>query len=242
MICPPGGYSEYGDPTKCRKWASNHWSYKDKVNFDVYGWVTHAYPGNNWDTAGQAIWNNGCEIPAVDLCCNVAGDQTTLPTGYVDPEQDKTCSCDTGYEASYGDDENLICTPIQEEKDLCENDDLFPGNQTTIPDGYEDPDQDGICTLIEEEEDGADVCPNIKGDQAEVPNGYYIATTTKECIAYTHGGPDEPEIQPQVLAATTDTESLPVGGGEWLFLQSMLAAFGALIASALIGKLVPKTR
>jgi hypothetical protein len=30
---------------------------------DDYGWVEYQYPGKNWTTQGQAIWNNGCEIP-----------------------------------------------------------------------------------------------------------------------------------------------------------------------------------
>jgi hypothetical protein len=40
------------------------------------------YIGQNWDAAGQAIWNNGCEVPPVPLTC---------PTGFTkDPASTDT--------------------------------------------------------------------------------------------------------------------------------------------------------
>lgn len=100
----------------------------------------------NWP-AGEAIWNNDCNVPPVDLCTNLPGNQVTMPQGYEDPDHDK------------------ICTEIP--VDLCCN---LDGIQTEIPQGYEDPNHDGICTPIQE----TDVCPNLDGIQSEVPQGYVL--------------------------------------------------------------------
>ena len=51
--------------------------------------------------------------------------------------------------------------------DLCSN---IEGNQETIPEGYEDPNEDEICTQIPEVP--VDVCDNLDGNQSEVPEGY----------------------------------------------------------------------
>lgn len=48
--------------------------------------------------------------------------------------------------------------------DLCSN---LEGTQETIPEGYEDPDEDGVCTEIP-----VDLCTNLEGVQSEMPEGY----------------------------------------------------------------------
>jgi hypothetical protein len=59
-------------PKDC-KWSTKiygHWHYANKIHVfvaatykdvDDYGWVTHNYPGKNWDTQNQEIWNNDCD-------------------------------------------------------------------------------------------------------------------------------------------------------------------------------------
>ena len=93
-------------------------------------------------------------------------------------------------------------------------------------------------------EEENDVCPNIDGVQTQVPDDYFIHDKTKECIKFTHGGPDEDkdkgeEVEPQVLGEVT---TLPQGGGDWLLYQSLAATLGLLIATALIGRFLPKSR
>lgn len=62
-------------------------------------------------------------------------------------------------------------------------------------------------------------------------------------VRYISGGhkeePKKPE-EPQVLGTTTET--LPTGGGDVLFIESLLAAFGLLIISAFIVQYLPKTK
>lgn len=60
--------------------------------------------------------------------------------------------------------------------DLCTN---LDGVQATMPEGYEDPDQDGVCTVIETPP--ADACPNIEGDQETVPEGM-VLNEKGECV------------------------------------------------------------
>jgi len=42
-----------------------------------------SYAGKNWDTAGQATWNNKCVVPVKDLCPNIQGIQNPIPEGMV---------------------------------------------------------------------------------------------------------------------------------------------------------------
>jgi hypothetical protein len=58
--------------------------------------------------------------------------------------------------------------------DLCTN---IPGNQTTMPAGYEDPDHDKVCTLIPP----VDLCTNIPGNQSTMPPGYEDPDHDKVC-------------------------------------------------------------
>lgn len=220
------------------------------------------YSGKNWNTAGQAIWENDCAVPTppTDLCENVVGTQETLPAGYVATDQDNICACATGYEAYYGDDDNLICTPIETPTDLCSN---LDGNQTTIPDGYEDPNEDMICTLIEEttdvcpnidgnqreipeglikdengncvEPENEDLCPNIAGTQLTIPNHYFIDDQGN--CSRTTSKKKKVVVTPQVLGASTtvaEPENLPVGGGDGLSVILSLAITLILISISAI--------
>jgi len=56
-----------------------------------------------------------------DLCSNIDGTQTEIPTGYEDDNNDQVC----------------------DEIDLCDN---LDGNQSTIPTGYEDDNNDQTCS------------------------------------------------------------------------------------------------
>ena len=66
--CPKGySPSETTCPGKCYKITNpfNPSKCKDMITVDDYDWVTHQYPGKNWTTEGEAIWNNQCVVPPV---------------------------------------------------------------------------------------------------------------------------------------------------------------------------------
>lgn len=44
------------------------------------------FPGLNWDAEHQAIWNDNCEVPAVDVCLNIPKIQEAIPAGMVKNE------------------------------------------------------------------------------------------------------------------------------------------------------------
>jgi len=71
------------------------------------------------------------------------------------------------------DSDNFFVSCEEEPLDLCTN---LPGNQETMPQGYEDPDQDKICTEIP-----IDLCCNLEGIQTEMPQGYEDPDQDKVC-------------------------------------------------------------
>lgn len=89
--------------------------------------------------------------PAVDVCVNLDGIQTQIPTGY---ESDTAGNCK----------EIIIVEP--EPVDLCLN---LEGIQAIIPDGYVK-NETGQCVLPPPPV--IDVCPNLNGVQSEMPTGY----------------------------------------------------------------------
>ncbi len=86
------------------------------------------------------------EIPIVDVCPNLGGAQTTIPSGLVLDE--------------FGN-----CVVPELINDSCPN---LAGNQVAMPEGYI-LDSFGNCVLPE---DPLDVCPNISGEQTQIPDGY----------------------------------------------------------------------
>lgn len=186
------------------------------------------FPGLNWP-AGKAILENGCVVPTTtDICENVDGTQETLPLGYVETNQDKVCACATGYEASYEEDESLVCTLIEEPTDVCPN---IKGDQKEIPEGLIR-DESGNCVETNNEKD---LCPNKDGIQLTVPNHYFIddqgncsrMADRKKKVA----------IEPEVLGTSTaisEPEELPVGGGDGLSVIMSLGFALIFIASSAI--------
>jgi len=93
--CPTSNsaYSFIWAPGKtCHKLIGGHLKFAYPITVDDYDWVTHNFPGMNWNPDGQAIWDNDCEIPPVDLCSNLEGIQAEIPQGYEDPDQDGVCT------------------------------------------------------------------------------------------------------------------------------------------------------
>jgi hypothetical protein len=120
-----------------------------------------------------------------DLCVNIEGVQTEVPSGMVRDEQGN-CT-----------------TPNNGGTDICVN---IEGVQTEIPSGMVK-DEQGNC--VTPGQGGGDVCVNIEGVQTEVPsgmtrdeNGNCTTTTTT-----TTGG------TPQVLAASTTNQVAVVPTG-----------------------------
>jgi hypothetical protein len=52
---------------------------------DIIPPIPGIHTGLNWTSEGQAIWNNDCAVPEVpcDVCPNIEGNQTQVPSGYV---------------------------------------------------------------------------------------------------------------------------------------------------------------
>jgi len=115
-------------------------------NGDDWGDIIPPHPGNslNWP-AGQAIWENDCEVPPVDLCTNLEGVQAEIPQGYEDPDQDK------------------ICTPV----DLCNN---LAGVQTSLLPGVVRLD-DGSCISYGKSSPKPTITPTVLGTEAPAVGG-----------------------------------------------------------------------
>lgn len=123
---------------------SSHQGGKDIIPPGFWDWN-----GRNWDTEGQAIYNNGCVVPPpppVDMCPNLEGTQEEVPEGYEIVEDDCV----------------LIPPPPV---DVCPN---LEGDQSEVPEGYELTEVG--CTEIVVEP--VDVCENIDGIQESTPEGY----------------------------------------------------------------------
>lgn len=115
-------------------------------------WLFLPYPGKNWTTEGQAVWNNGCEIPPppTHLACQNQACVVTEGEGSNTCEVDKDCetpppadSClnlsgiQDGVPANMVSNSDHFCScasgfhevPVEDSKDFtCEKD---PGNPPT---------------------------------------------------------------------------------------------------------------
>ena len=98
------------------------------------------YGGKNWNEEGQAIWENDCEVPVVDVCENLEGIQEETPEGYENeqgycyiPEEPKDY-CDT-LEGVQGEDEDCPReeTPPVEEPKQPHVEPTFAGSSTNPP-------------------------------------------------------------------------------------------------------------
>ncbi|MDD5715250.1 MAG: hypothetical protein PHF98_00930 [Patescibacteria group bacterium] len=88
--CPTDSalYTSWDSSKPCKKKISGHWKYTDYINIDDYGWVTHEdqYPGKNWTTEGQEIYNNGCVIPPVYSVESYESDYSTVKNDFYQGE------------------------------------------------------------------------------------------------------------------------------------------------------------
>lgn len=117
----------------------------------------------------------GVKSDPIDLCPNLDGVQSTIPSGFhlegIDCVPDvvivDVCSNLAGVQeslpAGYQSTTEGICTPLPP-VDRCAN---LDGIQETVPDGYQVT-EGGVCTLIPL----ADLCLNLPGNQSSVPEGY----------------------------------------------------------------------
>ncbi len=96
--------------------------------------------------------NGNCVTPPVDVCPNISGVQTTVPAGLI---KDANGNC------------------VEPPKDVCPNVD---GVQTTVPNNLVK-DKDGNCVTPPNK----DVCPNITGVQETVPAGL-IKDANGNCV------------------------------------------------------------
>lgn len=111
LACTDGGYSLVG--TVCKKHNKPD---EQPVVVNDYGTVTAHYAGKNWDSEGQAVWNNSCNIPALDCDGDYDNDPTdaddkscmTTPT----PTPTPVLDCDNDTDGSTpNDDDGCLVTP-----------------------------------------------------------------------------------------------------------------------------------
>ena len=110
--------------------------------------------------------NDESADPVVDVCPNLEGTQSTVPSGYHLSEGQ--CVLDT--------------PPVT---DVCPN---IEGTQESVPSGYHL--SDGQCVADSTNGSGGgtptDVCPNIDGTQESVPSGYHLSGG--QCVRNSVGG------------------------------------------------------
>lgn len=136
------------------------------------------FTGKNWDTTGQAVWDNGCKTPS----------PTVSPTPTPEP-------CVDGCETSSP-------SPTPTTFDACPN---LDGIQETVPDGYDVDEQDNCVPEPTPTPTPGDVCTNIDGFQGSVPDGWFqISADSTFCRQFQYGGPPPPPAAGgQVLGAST---------------------------------------
>ena len=157
------------------------------------------------------------ETETKDVCLNLEGIQTEIPSGYeanagnctlivTDPETVDVClnldgvqaSVPEGYESKVtGNCTQIIIDP--EPLDLCPN---LEGNQAVMPENYIK-NSAGNCVLVPPPV-VTDVCPNIEGVQSEIPANYKIGSNGK-CVPIVI----ESEPKPEPLAC-------PKGYARWV--------------------------
>jgi len=176
--------------------------YFEKVGND-YNDTPTVFPGLNLGTiysgaTGAEVLANGCQIPPpppppppVDVCTNIDGNQSTIPAGLEDPDNDK------------------VCTPVPP-PDVCTN---IDGNQTTIPAGLEDPDNDKVCTAVPLA--AIDLCTNIDGTQSVLPadvqdpDGDRICTAVAGSAGTPSGSGGTPAVTPSEGTPTATETTTP---------------------------------
>ena len=161
----------------------------------IGGWIQFACPSAS--TCVKTTWtpSPSCATPPTDVCPNIAGNQATVPSGYVlqggiciipDPTiyggSVDVCTNIAGTQSSVpiGYTKNTagmipgICsqTPTV---DVCSN---LPGDQVTVPNGYRSL-SDGTC--VQDNPGNLDICPNINGNQNVIPAGYII-NSNGDCV------------------------------------------------------------
>lgn len=109
-----------------------------------------------------SLISTNCGAPPVDVCPNLEGNQSEIPTGY-----------------HMGEDENGRPACVKDEEpppptDVCPN---LEGNQSEVPVGYHIvEDENGRATCVQDEPPPpTDVCPNLEGVQEQVPAGMVLA-------------------------------------------------------------------
>lgn len=127
-------------------------------DYDFFKGQTHYvghFAGLNWNTDGQAMWNNDCNFvtEVVDVCSNIPGNQATVPDG--DYQSGGECFPKTH-----------VCTDP-----LATNQDKNFNDVTEVSDP-------GVCTYE------GDICPNLEGTQTSLPDGYHFETIgdTRTCV------------------------------------------------------------
>jgi hypothetical protein len=141
----PDGYTEHGQ--SCRKRVCvghNHcwYRYRSKIQ------VQNTYPGKNWDTEGQAIWNNGCVVPSPSPTPTVTSSPTSSPTTSPSPTPSPTISPSptetSSPEPTDSPRPTETSSPEPTPYDACDN---IDGVQSSLPEGmHYDNDGDSCLT------------------------------------------------------------------------------------------------
>ncbi len=182
--CTPNEWSSNGC-TRCN--AQGQWN----AGCTDYGQpYDPGFSTSAWCTCNASCTGASYDACMGDVCPNIAGIQTTPPTGYeisagqcvVSPDQ---CPNVAGVQTTVP--ANMFVVDGVCFDDLCPN---LAGGQVTVPAGYA-PDADGNCIAS-----GTDACPNITGFQYAPPNGT-IVDANGDCV------PSDVDVCPNISGKQT---------------------------------------
>lgn len=147
-------------------------------HYDFYKGQQHFvgdYPGKNWDSFHQSIWNNDCEVMSASPSPQPSLSPSPTPSSpspspSASPSQEPSPTPTPSPTPSFTPEESPTFTPTPS---------LIP---SPSPEESELPAPSSSSEVT-------DLCTNIEGIQTSVPDGLHLNATGHECVAYELGGP-----------------------------------------------------
>lgn len=180
---------------------------------------TKNYPGKNWNTAGQAIWNNNC-----NLVSSPTPTSTPTPTATATSTATSTATATATATTT----STSTATPTPEP---CDDEDCDRPTETPT----------ATATATSTAISNNDVCPNIDGIQLSLPDEYHFDNDGKNCLKFELGGAPQPPAvggsnvlgvsTSQVLGASTMAGTGAVEDSifySMFSLGSLLSSFGIM--------------
>lgn len=156
--------------------------------------------GRNWDAAGQAIWNNQCNLVS-----------TPSPTATPTPSATPSATPSPTATATPSATPSPTATPVATETPIATS----TPESTSTPEATSTPQESS--TPIATATPNGDVCLNLEGIQTSLPDTYHFDNDGVNCLQYELGGPPSDPGNPQVLG---------IGGGGDVLGASTMAGTG----------------